>query len=378
MNGRWLPIVLSVLVTVGLCPAWGQPGGNITITGRVLDDSTGAPLPATHVFISGSMNGTTVDEDGEFRLTGVSQGAKRLYVSRLGYEARRLDLVLPPDTTLTHTFRLKPTVIEADEVMVTGERDEEWYERLQRFKRLFIGESEQAEKCRLLNPTVLQFDTAWWGKFEAQSSRPLVFENRALGYRLTYYLDEFEVRQNIVRWDGDPVFEPLTPRDSAEASRWAENRRRAFNGSIRHFFLALLQDRLDQEQFRMYRLPRARGFHRTSRRDRISTSRDRIVSPTADSLYEVNFRGALEVIYEGEPESLEYMEWADLRRAPRDVQRSKIRLNEYPIHIDQYGEVVEPYGATLYQYFAFTRRMAELLPREYRPPGTTLASSSTD
>lgn len=378
MNGRWLPLVLFVLVTVGLRPAWSQSGGTVSITGRVVDDSTGAPLPATHVFISGSMNGTTVDADGEFRLTGVSRGAKRLYVSRLGYEPRRVDLVLPPDTTLTYTFRLQPTVIEAEEITVTGERNQEWYERLQRFKRLFIGESEQAEKCRLLNPTVLQFDTAWWGKFEAQSSRPLVFENRALGYRLTYYLEEFEVRRNIVRWDGDPVFEALTPRDSAEAARWAENRRRAFNGSIRHFLLALLQDRLDQEQFRMYRLPRARGFHRTSRRDRIRTTRDRIVLPASDSLYKINFRGALEVIYEGEPESPEYVDWGNLRRAPRDVQRSQIRLNEYPVHVDQYGEVVEPYGATLYRYFAFTRRMAELLPREYRPPGTTLTATGPD
>jgi hypothetical protein len=321
------------------------------------------------------MTGTTVDEDGHFRLTGISSGAKRLFVSRIGYEPIQIDLVLPPDTTLTYAFRLTPTVIKAEEVTVAGRRDEDWYDRLERFKRLFIGQSRWAEQCRLQNPKALYFDTSWWGKFEADATRPLVFVNRALGYRVTYYLKEFEKRGDVVRWDGEPVFEQLTPRDSTEAARWAANRREAFLGSLRHFLLALLTDRLEQEQFRIYRLPRATGVQRIDRADRIPTTRDRILSPQPDSLYELSFSGGLEVRYLGASEKPAYLSWAKLNRSPRGHQTSAIRLNERPIHVDVHGEVVETYGATLYRYFAFRQRLAAMLPQEYRPQGTTLAAS---
>lgn len=359
--------------------AHAQANGDVVVEGTVVDDSTGAPLPATHVFISGSMRGTTVGEDGHFRLSGLSAGAKRLYVTRLGYEPQQRTLVLGRDTTLTLSFRLRRTVIEAEEVTVSAPRDEEWYERLRRFKRHFVGESRQAQRCYLLNPTVLRFDTAWWGKFEADARKPLRFENRALGYRVTYYLEEFEVRGDIVRWDGEPVFEELTPQDSAQARRWARNRRAAFRGSLRHFLLALLNDRLEEEQFSVVRIPRASAFRRIGRADRVPVSRDHLLDPDPDdALTEISFRGALEVVYEGESESEDFLDWANAQRAPRDYQTSQIRLNERPIHVDKHGEVVEPYGATLYEYFAFTQRMAELLPQEYRPPDTELTASTDE
>lgn len=322
------------------------------------------------------MTGTTVDEDGRFRLPDVTRGAKRLYVTHVGYKPEQVDLVLRTDTTLQFSFRLEPAVIEAKEVAVGAERDEDWYERVDRFKRQFIGPSDRAERCSLLNPEALQFDTAWWGKFEAEAARPLVFENRALGYRITYYLKEFEIRGDIVRWDGEPIFEPLSPRDSAEARRWRQNRREAFRGSLRHFLLALLHDRVEEEDFRIYRLPRARAFRNVGRADRVSTTRDRILTLQPNGLHEINFSGALEIRYDGESEAEAYLEWADYNRSARSYQRSHIQLNEHPIHVDNHGEVVEPYGATLYKYFAFTRRLASLLPRSYRPSNSTVASTS--
>lgn len=371
-------LLSAILAAFLVIPAYGQSNGSVTLQGMVVDDKTGDPLPATHVFISGSMNGTTVREDGQFRLTGVTSGAKRLYVSHLGYTPKQIDLVLPPDTTLSFGVRLEPTVIKAKEVTISEERDEEWYEHLDRFKRLFIGTSEAADKCRLLNPKALYFDTAWWGKFEAGATRPLKFENRALGYRVTYYLKEFEVRGDIVRWNGEPVFAPLTPRDSSEAARWTNNRRRAFHGSLRHFMLALLQGRLEEEQFQIFRLPRARAYNHWGRARRLPISREQILGAQTDSLHEINLGGVLEIRYDGAPETPSYVEWAKKHRDIRDHQTSQIRLNEHPIHVDRHGEIVEPYGATLYQYLAFRQRLAMLLPRGYRPSETAFAASTSN
>lgn len=368
MSSRSFVLVLILAGLVLPFPTTAQTAQTSTITGRVVDAETTEPLPRTHVFISRSMKGTTTDSTGRFRLTGIPPGSKRLYVSRLGYENEAIDLQLKPNRRLTFTFRLDQTVLEGPAITVLGQRDEEWYERLDRFKRLFIGESERARQCTLVNPEALRFETKWWGKFEASAEQPLIIQNRALGYRLTYFLKEFEERGKVVRWDGEPLFDPLVPRDSLQAARWQRNRLRAYRGSLRHFLRALLDDRLEEELFEVYRLPRARAFRFANRADRIPTDRDHLLEPGPDSTYLFDVGGRLEVIYRGEPESEAYLEWADItRRAPRDYQTSHIDLNEHPIHVDPYGEIVEPYGATLYRYFAFTVRMAELLPREYEP-----------
>jgi len=361
-------LLAAILGAVAPC-AVAQPSQAGTVRGRVLDAETNAPLPGTHVFIVQSMNGTVTDSTGRFRLDEVPSGVKRLYMSRVGYANKAVTFRPIPDRTQVLTLRLKPEVLESPPVTVSAERDEEWYERLDQFKRLFVGASAYAEKCTFVNPEVLRFEEKWWGKFKARAEKPVIIENRALGYRLTYFLKEFEESGPMVRWDGEPLFAPLTPRDSSEAARWRKNRREAYRGSLRHFLRALLDDRLEEEQFDLYRLPRADAFRRTSRADRLPTSRDRILEPAPDSTTLLDAWDRLEIIYRGEPESEAYLEWADItRRAPRDHQTSQIELNEHPIHIDPDGKIVEPYGATLHRYFAFTTRMSNLLPREYEPP----------
>lgn len=363
---------LAALLLFGtaLCPsARGQARDSIVIHGHVQDGETGKPLPRTHVFIPESMTGTVTDSSGHFRLEDITPGPKRFYVSRVGYETQDLLLQLDPGHTMSLTVDLKKKVIEGPPVTVSAHRDVEWYERLRRFERLFVGESRMADKCTLMNPEVLEFETKWWGKFEARADKPLIIENRALGYQLKYFLTEFEEQGNIVRWDGEPFFEELIPRDSLEAARWRQNRLLAYRGSLRHFLRALLADRVEEEQFDIYRMPRARAFRYVGRADRLPTSRNYILKPGPDSTHLLNASAPLEVIYRGEPESEAYLEWAEVsRHEPRNHQTSTVRLNERPVHVDRYGEIVEPYGATLYRYFAFTVRMAQLLPREYEPP----------
>lgn len=365
-----LSLVLVAMLVAPLLPsAAAQSGPTATVRGVVVDRTTGAPLPGAHVFVAQSMIGTTADADGRFLLRGIPLGATRLYASMLGYEPAQRALLLQRDTTFTLAFRLPPTVLPAGEVTVTAERDKAWYRRLRRFKRLFIGESDFADECRLLNPEALRFETKWWGKFAADAVEPLIIENRALGYRVQYFLEEFEMSGGVIRWDGEPLFEPLSPRNDAEAQRWRDNRIRAYRGSLRHFLRALLDDRIRDENFRMYRLPRAGVFRNVRRADRFRASRDNILTQQSDSLYHLHFTGRLEVIYEGEEESRAFVRWARAhRRGRRAHQVSQIKLNDPPIRVDAFGEIVEPYGATVYEYFSFELRIAELLPLEYRPP----------
>ena len=376
-------LVLSVLLaaTAGSA-AWAQAPAHtpapdpheperwtVRLDGIVVGKADGKPLPGAHVFVAESMKGTTTDQDGRFVLKDVQLGAKRLYASMLGYEPESYDLFLQTDTSYTFAFRLREKVLQSPGVVVEANRDPEWHRRLQRFEKLFLGPSQWASECTIQNPEVLRFDSKWWGKFVAEAAEPLVVVNRALGYKITYFLEEFEASGGVIRWDGEPLFTPLTPSSIAEANRWRENRQSAYRGSLRHFLRAMLRDRLDEEQFEMYRIPRASMFRSVQQADRFHTSRDRIVSVDADSVYHLDFRGRLEIIYRGEAESDAYSRWAGIRTRPKPLQTSQLKLNDPPVRVDRNGKLVEPYGATVYQYFSF-ERLAELVPLEYTPPGT--------
>lgn len=342
----------------------------VTLDGIVVDREDGTPLPGAHVFIAQSMKGTTTDENGRFTLSRVPLGAKRLYASMLGYGPEHYDLFLREDTSYTFAFRLRPRVIESEGVVVEAERDPEWHRRLERFKEMFLGSSRWAAQCTIENPEALRFDSKWWGKFTAQASEPLVVTNRALGYRITYFLEEFEASGGVIKWDGEPLFSHLVPSSIAQADQWRNNREEAYRGSLRHFLRSLMEDRLEEEEFEMYRIPRAGMFRTVQKADRFLASRDRLLSVDADSVYRLDFRGRLEVIYRGEPESKEYRQWAGQHARPEPVQTSQIRLNDPPVRIDRNGKIVEPYGATVYLYFSFVERLAELVPLEYTPPDT--------
>ncbi len=363
-----ITLTVALLVPPGGPAVYAQSPPQARLVGVVRGAETGGSLPGAHVFIAASMIGTTTDSTGRFDLRGIPLGAHRLYVSMLGYEPAVLDTLIQSATTDTLAFELKPAVLSAGEVTVTAERDEDWYKRLQTFKRLFIGTSRRADECTLLNPEVLAFETKWWGRFEAFARAPLRIENRALGYRIRYHLDAFSASGSTVRWDGEPFFEPLTPTDSAEAAAWVAHRQAAYSGSMRHFLRALRSDRLREAGFTVYHHPNE-AFRSASSRFRIRARR--LIEPTAeDSVSTLNFFGRLEVIYRHEQEDSRFLRWAGLyHRRASGLQTSHLKLNEHPVTVDASGEIVEPYGATVYGYFAF-ERLADAVPRGYAPPSS--------
>jgi len=56
-----------------------------TLTGRVVEESSGQPLPGVNVVIEGTANGTSTDFDGNFTLTNVSSGSPIVF-SYVGYK----------------------------------------------------------------------------------------------------------------------------------------------------------------------------------------------------------------------------------------------------------------------------------------------------
>jgi hypothetical protein len=362
-------IVLSIgaAVFTGTEPALSQmvPAG--VIEGRVVNAETGEPLQGAHVFLSGTKIGTVTNSSGRYRLQRVPAGTHRLIVSIIGFGRTGTGLTLSPGESKTAHAKLSPVIYELGEIYA-GNLDDRWERHLEKFTELFIGESSFADSVKILNPEVLRFETRWWGRFTAEALAPLQIENRALGYHVTYYLDEFYHSGLRTRWDGDPLFAEMTPDSEEQARYWEQNRTKAFYGSLRHFLIALVEGRIERDGFVIFNLRRETyGF---SARNKFRASADRLIRDTdEDYLFNMRFPGRLEIVYTEAPEDREYVRWArDIRRGPASVQTSYMELNERYITIDPDGEVQEVYGATRFGYFAY-HRFADKTPREYRPEG---------
>jgi len=367
-------LVTLVLALLMVLPSQARQGVRVTLSGTVTDAETGVPLTGAHVFIASSMIGTTTDRDGGYVLDNVPLGAHRLYVSILGFEDDFLDILLRTDESRVFDFPLTPAIIDVGEIVVEGERDRRWERRLRRFTREFIGETPNAEQTTIMNPEVLDFEVSK-GTFTAIAAEPLIIENKALGYRIQYFLSDFQSTPGRVRYDGEGLYEELDAAHAEEARQWEEKRRQAFMGSFRHFMLALIAGRSENQGFRTFSRPTA-GAPRgdafaaatTISNQRFPVEPETLVSPgDAPNEYVFDFEGHLEIVYMGEKEDPAYFDWSMRpERSNPKFQTSWTFLDHGPAMVDYKGDTLDPYAVVFMGYWAF-ERVADDPPREYRP-----------
>lgn len=367
---RTYRLIFLTLALFAVCsPVSAQPGQVAELRGTVLDRGTDAPLPGAHVFIAGSMTGTVTDGNGRYVLRGVPMGAHRLYVSMLGYEPDFRDILLRAPGAHVFDFQLQEAVLEVGELVIEAERDDDWLKRLERFTRAFIGETPNAEETTIVNPEVLDFEDRR-GTLRAFAQTPLIIENRALGYRIQYFLRDFAITPTRVQYDGEPLFEEMVPESAAEADRWRENRRMAFTGSFRHFALALISGRVEGQGFKTWSRPTG-GGQGIQGDVRFPLDSATLISPgESDGEHVLHFEGAIEIAFMGEKEHPEYLSQGNPgassgRRRP-SFQTSWITMERGPTILDHKGDTLDPYGVTFQGYWAW-QRVADDVPREYRP-----------
>ncbi|MFP8489642.1 carboxypeptidase-like regulatory domain-containing protein [Gracilimonas sp. Q87] len=351
---------LSVLGSPDLLHAQG------IVAGRLIDTETKQPLQGAHIFLSGTKIGSQTDQAGRYMIRNIPPGFYRLVVSRIGYGRKTYGIKLGPKDHKLIDLSLQSVVYEMNDIDILN--DDKWRKHYEQFEDLFLGFTEEADSVDILNPEVLRFDSNFWGRLTAETLAPLQIINRALGYQITYYLDEFKHTGRRTYWDGEPLFTEMTTSDSLQQARWEENRRKAFYGSMRHFWISLLQGRLEEEGFLLYNVRKVGHPGLPDTRRKVAV--DRLIrEDERPYLHRVQYSGFLEIIYTRETEDLRYLEWAqELGRRPIDYQVSWLELNERAITVDTDGEVAEPYGAIQLGYFGF-HRLAGLTPRDYRPEG---------
>lgn len=349
------------------------------IMGTVVDDETGTPLAGVHVFIAESMIGTTTDGDGNYRLESVPLGAHRLYVSIIGFEPQPRDIILRESQSYTFDFRLKEAVTELGEIVVEEKGDRRWKRRLERFTQAFVGETPNSEQTVIKNPEVLDFADKG-GTLLAFASEILEIENKALGYRVQYFLKDFAAEPTRIRYDGEPLYEEMTPESPEQAAEWEENRRMAFYGSFRHFMLAVISGRANEHGFETFKRAKptgAAGQGTFNQQGAISNTRTpfdvKTLLKDTDNPNEklLDFDGSIELIFKGELESEAYAKWQRSYGGPTGFRGDRFQKSLFwqengPTLVDYKGDILNPYGVTVSGHLAF-ERIADELPKEYRP-----------
>jgi hypothetical protein len=216
-------------------------------------DAGGKPLAGASIFISNTSKGTVTDEHGSFLLTGIPSGRYILVISSVGYQTD-LETIDSRYPRPVFDIVLRTKVAELGEVTVRA-FDKDGYKRWgELFRENFIGTSDFARNCRILNPEVIKIHYAPKSQvLEAYSDGAILVENRDLGYDVQVTLDDFrfEFATQSVAFSFFPLFTEMQG-SPAKKKRWAQNRATAYYGSALHFFRALYQDRVSEEGFSLH------------------------------------------------------------------------------------------------------------------------------
>ena len=91
-----------------------------TVSGRVTDAATGAPIVNAQVMVVGTNVGAAVDSDGRFRLTNVPPGSRQLRARSIGYEPATASFTVASGASATVNLTMTQSATALDAVVVTG------------------------------------------------------------------------------------------------------------------------------------------------------------------------------------------------------------------------------------------------------------------
>lgn len=98
---------------------------NASISGFVVDETTGETLLLANVVLRGTQIGTATNTAGYYTIPDIRPGSYTLVCSYLGYERRTIEVDLKEGQALRLDIEMKPENLRGQEVVVSGEREEE-------------------------------------------------------------------------------------------------------------------------------------------------------------------------------------------------------------------------------------------------------------
>lgn len=220
---------------------------NQIIKGTILDKQTHNKIPSALVYFSGTFVRTNTDKNGKFELDLSKFINMPLTISASGYYSVTLTVVSPEKPVLIY---LKPKENKLKQVVSNSIADDKEREKnLRLFKNTFLGTTPNARNCQIINENDIEFISSP-DTLKALSMKPILVDNKALGYRLTYFMDKFELykKNNTFSFSGNIFFnEDLVEENKKEF--YEVKRRETYDESVMYFFRSLWKNALDSDGF---------------------------------------------------------------------------------------------------------------------------------
>lgn len=237
--------IISIILFLNIC----STGYTQIIKGTILDQNTHNRIIFAAVYFNGTLVGTRTDQNGYFELDISKNLSMQLIISALGYYSVTLtDFIIDKP----YLIYLEPKVFELKEVTIIGTANSAASKKFNIFKREFLGTTLNAKNCEINNKNDIKLiyssdnDT-----LKAFSSNPIVINNKALGYKISYYLDKFEFckTNNYLLLIGNYIFKEDSSIKNSQYQRFENRRKNAYLGSRMHFFRSLWENNLDSAGF---------------------------------------------------------------------------------------------------------------------------------
>jgi hypothetical protein len=222
------------------------------IKGTILDKSNDSRISFATIYLNGTYVGTNSDQTGYFELDITKYSSMPLTISALGYYSITLSDFSKDKPLIAY---LTPKVFELDEVVVKSKSlSRERKEKLILFRNEFLGPTENGQNCEITNENDISFNyDSDKDTLKAFASKPLLINNRRLGYKITYYLDKFEYYKKTKSffYQGTIIFNEDSISDKTQKQSIDRRRRYAYLGSRMHFFRELWTNNLSKSGFKI-------------------------------------------------------------------------------------------------------------------------------
>lgn len=345
----------------------------VTISGKVTN-LKGEAVAYANVYIDQTSIGATTDLNGKYYLTQIPLGQKRLIVSQVNYEKVIFLMNFKVPEEIVKNIILKDAINVSDQVIVEVERDDKFVQLFNRFKPQFLGFSEFAKECEIVNREYLELKENDYGGYEGKSLKPIHIKNYALGYDIFYTIDSVENIGRTFALQGDMQFKELVPRDNDELEKWLRNRKTAFRFSLRYFLKSLYHNKTSEAQLYyegMDAFPNAESYpsYKLNYKD--------IVSDAKNNFKRLNLNNSIMEVVMIRPVPLDYRR--HFRRTVVFDENKLISFLKVNGHIEfnENGYFIPSGGFKAYEvegYFTFYR-VAGMLPDDYDPDSSSMSKS---
>jgi hypothetical protein len=344
-NVRFFSII-AILCLIPFLSLIAQQNVAINIKGKVINKETGLPMEYVNVFLANTTIGTTTEKNGEFLINSAPVGSYDVVFTLVGFVMQKRHIEIYADKKVEFSIELTPKPLYYTQIDVVEKTPEDWKDNLETFTDMFLGDTDNADKTKILNPEVLSFKVdKKLNMLKAYSDSVLKIENSSLGYLIDVVLDSLTYNKSnkSIKYVVYSRFHEMTSKSKEDSLEWQKNRQETFLNSPRYFFYQLVNKKLYRNEFKLYTgsisdLLNREGTPIKGQDLDISTDQD-------STVYNFKYSGCLKV--------------------KRSSQISVLSFYKWFTEIDRYGNFLKPfYTVEIFGYWG-KQGIADSLPLNY-------------